>query len=321
MTIPETQADPEPDPMDISESIEVDEIPESMPPPPRPSARRAQQQPRAPRAGSAGLRRAGSASDTERDPVLRRKVGELTKKLEAMTTKYDNLKEVATSSKESNFEAMKKRTDQTVKDQDAVVKALKQQLDEMQSRSSELAGLKKDMVKLEKENARLVAENSKLNSSLTTQQNENKTLSTKLAAARSSAPPENKNVPGSAVKNRNAGVVLPGTASAAKDAQTQQLKIDLYSDLTNLVVVGVKKGEEGEDVYDCLQTGRNGSKSSHFTIYNLKPAVRLTTTQHSTSCSQSTPVKTAVSTTPNSSTAHNSMSNATENCSTSYPTT
>ncbi|MBE3045332.1 hypothetical protein IMZ48_22830 [Candidatus Bathyarchaeota archaeon] len=41
--------------------------------------------------------------------------------------------------------------------------------------------------------------------------------------------------------------------------QTAQLKEDLYTDLTGLIVRGVKQGKE--DIYDCLQTGRNGSKS------------------------------------------------------------
>jgi hypothetical protein len=114
-TIQETQQDPEPDPMDIEESIEVDEIPETMPPPPRPTGRRTQQQPKAARQPSVGARRAGSVSDTERDPVLRRKLGDLTKKLEAMTTKYENLKEVATSDKGSTFEQLKKQTEQVAK--------------------------------------------------------------------------------------------------------------------------------------------------------------------------------------------------------------
>lgn len=144
-------------------------------------------------------------------------------------------------------------------DQDAVIKALKQQLSEVQSRTSDLASMKKELAQLSKENARLVAENKKFSDSLTSAQNENKTLSTKLAAARSSVPPETK-VPGSAVKNRSTGVVLPGTAEAAKEAQLAKQKVDIYSDLTNLVVLGVKKNEDEEDVYDCLQTGRNGSK-------------------------------------------------------------
>jgi len=56
-------------------------------------------------------------------------------------------------------------------------------------------------------------------------------------------------------------VVLPGTAEAAKEATLAKQKVDLYSDLTNLVVLGVKRSEDEEDVFDCLQTGRNGSKS------------------------------------------------------------
>jgi hypothetical protein len=116
-TIPETQQVPEADPMDVDveESIEVEEIPESMPPPPRPTGRRNHQQPKLSRQTSAGARRAGSVSDTERDPVLRRKVGDLTKKLEAMTTKYENLKEIATSDKGSNFEQLKNQTEQVTK--------------------------------------------------------------------------------------------------------------------------------------------------------------------------------------------------------------
>lgn len=113
-TIPETQPEQEAEPMDIEDSIEVEEIPESMPPPPRPSARRAQAASRT-RQPSAGARRAGSVSDTERDPAMRRKVGDLTKKLEATTAKYETLKDVATSGKESNFEQLRKRTEQAAK--------------------------------------------------------------------------------------------------------------------------------------------------------------------------------------------------------------
>jgi hypothetical protein len=60
-------------------------------------------------------------------------------------------------------------------------------------------------------------------------------------------------VPGSAVKPRTNGV------GNAEEAVLAKQKVDLYSDLTNLVVLGVRKSEEGEDVYDCLQMGRNGS--------------------------------------------------------------
>ncbi|KAF2262218.1 hypothetical protein CC78DRAFT_323281 [Lojkania enalia] len=254
MAIPETQPDPEP--MDIEESIEVEEVPKSMPPLSRPSRRHATQ-PRAPtKQPMSAPRRAGSVSDSERDPAYRRKLGDVTKKLEAITLKYNNLKELASSGKELNFEQLRRRTDQTAKDQDAVIKALKQQIAEIQSQTGELAFMRNQITKLEKENARLTSETKSLSMSLTSAQNENKTLSTKLAAARSSAPPEPKTVPGSAAKPRST-VVLPGAAEAAKESQTRLQKVELYSDLTNLLICGVKKGEEYEEVYDCVQTGRN----------------------------------------------------------------
>jgi hypothetical protein len=117
LTVPETQPEPDLDPMDVEDSIELEEVPESMPPPPppRPSARRAQAQPSRARQTSTGARRAGSASDSERDPVLRRKLGDLTRKLESMTVKYETLKEAASAGKDSNFDQLKKRTEQTAK--------------------------------------------------------------------------------------------------------------------------------------------------------------------------------------------------------------
>ncbi|KAF1830241.1 hypothetical protein BDW02DRAFT_508081 [Decorospora gaudefroyi] len=195
---------------------------------------------------------------------MRRKVGDLTRKLEAMTAKYETLKEAASSGKESHFDQLKKRTDQIAKDQDAVIKALRQQLTDSQSRTSDLSPLQKELASTSKESARLAAENKKLVASLTAAQNENKNLSSKLAAARQ--PEQTKTVPGSAVKPRTTGVVLPGNAEAAKEATLAKQKVDLYSDLTNLVILGIKKSEDDEDVYDCLQTGRNGTLHFHLTV-------------------------------------------------------
>jgi hypothetical protein len=140
-----------------------------------------------------------------------------------------------------------------------VIKSLQSQIKDFQSRTADLSSLKRELTSSSKENARLLSENKKIAESLTAANNENKNLSSKLAAARQ---PDPKTVPGSAVKPRTNGVVLPGTAEAAKETTLAKQKVDLYSDLTNLVVLGVKKSEDDEDVYDCLQTGRNGSKSS-----------------------------------------------------------
>ena len=132
---------------------------------------------------------------------------------------------------------------------------------ELHSRTSDLSSMKKELAAMSKENARLVSENKKLADSLTTAQNETKNLSNKLAASRASAQPEARNVPGSAVKSRSNGVVLPGAPEAAREAQLAKQKVELYSDFTDLVVVAVKKNEDDEDVYDCLQTG--GGRSTY----------------------------------------------------------
>ena len=104
-----------------------------------------------------------------------------------------------------------------------------------------------------------------LTTSLTEAQNEIKALQAKLANVRS-APPTVESVhtsktPGSAVKGKaQLRTLMVGSAEAAQAAQVAQLKEDLYSDLTGLIMRGVEKGEES-DVYDCIQTGRNGSRS------------------------------------------------------------
>ena len=161
--------------------------------------------------------------------------------------------------------------------QEAVINALRQQVTDAQSRTSDLSSMKKEIAQLAKDNARLAADNKKLADSLAVAKNENKTLCTKLAAARSSTQPEPKNVPGSAVKPRTTGVVLPGTIEAAKEAQLAKQKVDLYSDLTNLVVLGMKRNEDEEDVYDCLQTGRNGSQYRQPLLLACQPGESLLT--------------------------------------------
>ncbi|KAL6710887.1 hypothetical protein ACN47E_006762 [Coniothyrium glycines] len=271
-TIPETQHEQHIDAMDLEQSIEIEEIPESVQPLPRQSVRNAHPQPNRARQTAAGPGRAVSASDSERDPALRRKVGDLTRKLDALTIRYDALKAAASVGKESNFEQLRKCTEQTAKDQDSVIKALTRQISDFQSRASDLTTMKRELAQLTKENSRLSSDNKKLLDSLGSSQNENKTLSSKLAAARSSVQPDVKTAPGSAVKPRAGGVVLPGTAEAAKEAHLAKQKVDFYSDLTNLVVLGVKKNEDEDEVFDCLQTGRNGTLHFHLTVVSSSEA-------------------------------------------------
>ena len=59
-------------------------------------------------------RRAESASDTERnctDPALRRKLGEMTKKVDSLERRYNNLREVGVKEAEANFEKLKAQSE------------------------------------------------------------------------------------------------------------------------------------------------------------------------------------------------------------------
>lgn len=67
--------------------------------------------------------------------------------------------------------------------------------------------------------------------------------------------------PGSAMRGKTPAqrTLMVGSAEVAYAAQVAQLKEDLYSDLTGLILRGVERKDES-DIYDCIQTGRNGSK-------------------------------------------------------------
>ena len=104
-----------------------------------------------------------------------------------------------------------------------------------------------------------------LSTSLSEAQTENKALQAKLANSRTASTAVesiNARTPGSGMRGKTpaARTVMVGSAEAAQAAQIAQLKEDLYSDLTGLILRGVERGYES-DVYDCLQTGPNGSKS------------------------------------------------------------
>ncbi|QDS69694.1 hypothetical protein FKW77_009725 [Venturia effusa] len=279
--IPETQ----PDFMDIEETEIPAEVPEteqiaSEPPKPlaqRATTGRARSISRQPEPLAARHRRAGSASDTERagEPALRRKLGETTKRFENLELKYRGLKELGTTEAQSNFERLRKSTEQRAKDQEEIIASLKRELANQKSISSESRRLQTQAQSLEAENARLQAENKTLSSSLTATQstlkaseNEAKTLQAKLTTLRSSkADVSAKTVPGSAVKARGGPAAGKNATTSETEGKmkTMMLKEEMYSDLTGLMIHTVKK-DDNEDIYDCIQTGRNGTLRFHLYV-------------------------------------------------------
>ena len=97
----------------------------------------------------------------------------------------------------------------------------------------------------------------------------------KLTARASSATTEtgyvaNARTPGSAFRGRVLGRGNVMGKEEATKAEMAILKEELYSDLTGLILRGVERGDQS-DVYDCIQTGRNGSTSSSSLTSPLTP--------------------------------------------------
>lgn len=268
---------------------------------PRPSARSVSAQPGFP----PSRERSGSVSGTERerrgaDPELRRKLNEITKKYETLDLKYQNLQEIGRSNADTNFEKLKRASDQKAMDADDLIASLKKEIAELRkttsSTSSETAGLQKQVSTLTTSNEKLSKESASLKDKLSTAQNEAKALEAKLVAARqqlsaSSTVPESK-VAASAANSALSRSVAGSTTDAQKELK---MKENLYSDLTGLIIRGVKR-LEGEDEYDCIQTGRNGSKysstfssQSQLTTYLLALHFHLSVANDSSAANPKTP--------------------------------
>ena len=142
-----------------------------------------------------------------------------------------------------------------------VIATLKDDVAAQAALAKDAKGLKKKLESQKDEIASLHAQIAKMTTSLSEAQSENQTLSAKLAANRTAAASvESTNTKTPNHAKANGGIRMVGSAEAAQVAQAAQLKEDIYSDLTGLIIRSVKRETE-EDVFDCIQTGRNGSKS------------------------------------------------------------
>lgn len=110
--IPETQPDAmDADPPIAGEQPDFDQLEEPEPPT---RARKGTAKAPVRVQPSTSRQRAGSASDTERgghDSGVRRKLNDMTHKFEALEVKYRDLRELSVLNGESNFEKLKKQTD------------------------------------------------------------------------------------------------------------------------------------------------------------------------------------------------------------------
>lgn len=140
---------------------------------------------------------------------------------------------------------------------------MKAELEAQKALGQQSRSLQRQLKERDAEVAQLKSQAEEATSQLSSAQTEVKALQTKLAAARNTAASlENAAIkmPGSAIKSgANRANAAAVTAEAAQAAQFAQLKEDLYTDLTGLIIRDVKK-RPSDNLYDCIQTGSNGSK-------------------------------------------------------------
>ncbi|KAI1162510.1 chromosome segregation protein Csm1/Pcs1-domain-containing protein [Nemania serpens] len=202
-------------------------------------------------------RRPIAASDSElNDPTLRRRIGELTRKHETLEAKYRDLQEIGIQEAERNFDRLRKQSEERANTDKQLIAILKAQLAGETEIAKNAEQLRKQLEESQKQVEELQVKLDGAHGSLAVAKSEIKSLSTKLTAARS-AEPAGMKVPGSAMKNGHPNSrQLANAAEAA--SQLAHKKENLYGDLTGLLVCGVKR-ENTEEVFDCVQTGRNGT--------------------------------------------------------------
>ncbi|KAI0848109.1 chromosome segregation protein Csm1/Pcs1-domain-containing protein [Daldinia vernicosa] len=195
------------------------------------------------------------ASDSDlHEPSMRRRVGDLSRKYENLEAKYRDLREIGIKEAERNYDRLKKQSEERANTANQLIETLKAQLSAQTELAKEAQRLREQLEASQTKADQLQNKVNDTNASLMEAKTEVKTLTTKLAAARSAE--VTSKIPGSAIKGSSANNRLLANAEAA--AQVAQMKEDLYGDLTGLIVRGVKR-EQGGETYDCIQTGRNGT--------------------------------------------------------------
>ncbi|KND86849.1 Monopolin complex subunit pcs1 [Tolypocladium ophioglossoides CBS 100239] len=189
--------------------------------------------------------------DTD-DVSIRRRLGELTKKYENLEMRHRDLREVGVKAAERNFERLRKQAEETTAGSNKLILQLKEDLAAQSALATQGEQVRQQLERSEANSNQLQAKIDELTTSLSGARSEIKTLSAKLAASRHAE--ASIRVPGSALKAGAAG----SRTAPSEVVQAAQAKEDLYGDLTGLIVRGLRRGDE-EDVFDCIQTGRNGT--------------------------------------------------------------
>ncbi|KAH7133464.1 chromosome segregation protein Csm1/Pcs1-domain-containing protein [Dactylonectria macrodidyma] len=203
------------------------------------------------------------------DVSLRRRLGDLTKKYESLEMRHRDLREVGVKEAERNFDRLRKQAEERATAANKLIAELKKEIAAHSTLAKQVDGLQKTLEASDAKVETLENTIETLNASLAAARSETKTISTKLAAFR--AGEANVKVPGSTLKAGATGsrTALAEAAHAAN--HVAQAKEDLYGDLTDLILRNMRQ-DETEDVFDCIQTGRNGTLHFKLAVEIADPA-------------------------------------------------
>ncbi|KAL7785957.1 chromosome segregation protein Csm1/Pcs1 domain-containing protein [Trichoderma ceciliae] len=188
----------------------------------------------------------GGSNDQDSDEHdIRRQLSELKQSYWKLETRYQDLQELGVKKAEQNFEQLKAQADENTRVANELIAQLKEEIVEQSKSIRRAEQLQSQLGLSEAEVDALRGQLLEANQSLSQAKSEMKTLYSKLAASRHTEP----NSKGPATGNR---------MTPENKKQIAQVKEDLYADLTGLIVRDVRHIDK-EDVFDCIQTGRNGT--------------------------------------------------------------
>ncbi|POS79742.1 hypothetical protein DHEL01_v201873 [Diaporthe helianthi] len=222
-------------------------------------------------------KRSASSSLIESEPSTRRQLGEITRKYEALELRYRELRNVAVVEAEKNFDQLRRQSDEKTQASNELVKNLKSELAAQRQLAKEGQRSQQQFEASQTKVDKLQAQITEMTTTLSESKTEIKSLTTKLNAARAAeatataaAQAASVRIPGSAMKPSamgGRGFDQAQVQAQMQATQTAKMKENLYSDLTGLVVTGIRR-DGPEDVYDCIQTGRNGTLHFKLAIAN-----------------------------------------------------
>jgi Chromosome segregation protein Csm1/Pcs1 len=198
-----------------------------------------------------------SASKASDAAAARRRLGEMTIKYEALQIKYSALRDLAGGdAQQSAFDRLKSATDAKMRTQDSLIASLRKEIQGLRS-TDDVIRIK--LQEAQEENSRLKAGTSELE----VLRDEQRKLQARVIQLNAANVRARSDEPVSVAASTKGKGLANNKGKAADDTNhavaIMKLKEDLYCDLTGLMIHSVKQ-VDGEDVFDCIQTGRNGSK-------------------------------------------------------------